>query len=243
MTPHNEARPGDFAEAVLLPGDPDRAAWIAETFFDAPRLVNGVRGELGFSGSYRGMPVSIQSTGIGRPSFSIYAHELVTVYGARRLVRIGTCGGLDAAVEIRHLVVAGSGVMDFEFHKPDAWRRPDAALLEGALARAAADGVPHHLSPIVSSDVFYHGDPLGRFAEARARGVKACDMETSALYGLASRFGVRALSILTVVDNMVTAEETLLSERQALFGPMARLALDTLADDAAKGTDAVTARA
>lgn len=231
MTPHNEARQGDFAEAVLLPGDPDRAAWIAETYFDSPRKVNSIRGELGFTGAYRGMPVSIQSTGIGRPSFSIYAHELMAFYGVKRLVRIGTCGGLDEAVKVRELVIAEQGVMDFEFHKADAWRRPDATLLKLALDRASLDKVPHHLSAIVSSDVFYHGDPLGRFANARARGVKACDMETSALFGLAARFGARSLSICTCVDSLVTGEETQLSERQALFGPMAKLALDTLVDD------------
>jgi purine-nucleoside phosphorylase len=231
MTPHNEARKGDYAEAVLLPGDPDRAAWIAATYLDAPRKVNAIRGALGFTGSYRGVAVSVQTTGIGRPSLSIYVHELLTVYGVKTIVRIGSCGSLDESVGIRSLVIAQSAAMDFEVASLDAWRRPDDRLFALAAARAKAEAVDHHVSPMVCSDVFYHGDPLGRFAKARARGVLACDMETAPLFGLAARFGVRGLSICTVVDSLVTGEEIHNSERQAVFGPMAKLALDTLADD------------
>ncbi len=123
--------------------------------------------------------------------------------------------------------------MDFEVGNADAWRRPDPALFEtaAALGRTARATVPHHACPMVSSDVFYHGDPLGRFAKARARGVLACDMETASIYGMAARFGARALSICTVVDSLVTGEEIDNSERQEVFGPMAKLALDTLAAD------------
>ena len=233
MTPHIEGRKGDYAERVLLPGDPDRAAWIAKTYFDAPRQVNAIRGELGFNGSYLGMPVSVQSTGIGRPSLSIYVHELLTIYGVRTIVRIGSCGSIDENVSLRSLVIAESAAMDFEVGNADAWRRPDSALFETAVApgRTAKATVPHHACPMVSSDVFYHGDPLGRFAKARARGVLACDMETASIYGIAARFGARALSICTTVDSLVTGEEIDNSERQEVFGPMAQLALDTLATD------------
>ena len=231
MTPHNEARKGDYADAVLLPGDPDRAAWIAETYLDAPRKVNAIRGAFGFTGSYHGMPVSVQTTGIGRPSFSIYAHELISAYGVKTIVRIGSCGGLDESVSIRSVVIAQSAAMDFEVDSIDAWRRPDDHLFLTAAARAKADGLPNHVCPMVSSDVFYHGDPLGRFSKARARGVLACDMETAPLFGLAARFGVRGLSICTVVDSLATGDEIHHSERQAVFGPMAKLALDTLAED------------
>lgn len=231
MTPHNEAGQGDFAEAVLLPGDPDRAAWIAETYLDDVRTVNTIRRAMGYTGTYRGMPVSIQATGIGRPSISIYVHELLNTYGVRRVVRIGSCGSLDESVGVRSLVIAHSAVMDFEFGSVDAWRRPDESLFELAVATAKTDGLDHTVCPMVSSDVFYHGDPLGRFAKARARGVLACDMETAAIYGLAARFGVRALSICTVVDSLVTHEEIANSERQAVFGPMSKLALDALLAD------------
>lgn len=231
MTPHNEAAKGDYAEAVLLPGDPDRAAWIAETFFDAPRKVNAIRGALGFTGSYRGVPVSVQTTGIGRPSLSIYVHELLAVYGVKTIIRVGSCGALDQSVAIRSLVVAQSAAMDFEVENADAWRRPDDGLYEIAAGRAKTGDVPGHVCPMVSSDTFYHGDPLGRFSAARARGVLACDMETAPLFGLASRFGVRALSICTVVDSLITGEEIGNSERQAVFGPIAKLALDTLVED------------
>ena len=230
MTPHIEAGKGDYAERVLLPGDPDRAAWIARTFFNQPRQVNSIRGALGFTGSYRGMPVSVQTTGIGRPSLSIYVHELLTVFGVRTIVRIGSCGSLDESVKLRSLVIAEAAAMDFEVENADAWPRPDPALYDIA-AMLAGRGAGHHACPMVSSDVFYHGDPLGRFAKARARGALACDMETAAIYGMAARFGARALSVCTVVDSLVTGEEIDNSERQAVFGPMAELALETLASD------------
>lgn len=233
MTPHNEAGRGDYAEAVLLPGDPDRAAWIADTLLERPRRVNAIRGALGFTGSWRGMPVSVQSTGIGRPSLSIYVHELIVLYGAKRIVRIGTCGGLQAHVGLRALIVAQSAAMDADAGREDGWLLPDAALLSAASAQAAADGLDHHVAPMVCSDHFYHPQPLGRFAAARERGALACDMETSEIFALAARLGARALSVCTVVDSLVTRAEIARSERQAVFGPMARLALDALLRDAA----------
>ncbi len=182
MTPHNEASKGDYAEAVLLPGDPERAQWIAETFLEAPRRVNTVRGELGLTGSYRGMPVSVQATGIGAPSVMIYLHELVATYGARTLVRVGTCGALEAGVGLRSLVIAQSAAMDSAVDDGDGWRSPDEKLFALATGLAAQGDADHHVGPMVSSDTFYHPDPLGRFARARAHGAIACDMETAALF-------------------------------------------------------------
>ena len=230
MTPHNEAQKGDYAEAVLLAGDPARSEWIARTFFDAPRQVNAIRGALGFTGTYRGMPVSVQTTGIGRPSFSIYAHELLAFYGVRRAIRVGTCGGLEEHVRIRDLIIAESARMDFEVEAAKPSRLPDPLLLERAADLARSRGYAHHYGPMVSSDVFYHPEALGRFSRARGEGAVACDMESGPLYSLAEQFGASALSICTVVDNLVTGDETALSERQALFSNMARLALDVLAD-------------
>ncbi len=230
MTPHNEAKKGDFAEAVLLPGDPDRAAWIAETFFDQPRRVNAIRSCFGYTGTYRGMPVSVQATGMGRASFDIMVHELMTFYGVRTAIRVGTCGGLQLDVRIRDVVVVDSARMDFEVTAGHPARPSNPVLLGSARSRAKDDGIAHHVGPIVSSDVYYHPDPVGRFALARRQGAIACDMESAGLYALGEKFGARTLSICTVVDNLITNEETALSERQALFTNMCRLALNVLAD-------------
>lgn len=231
MTPHNEARLEDIAEAVLLPGDPQRAEWIAQTFLESPRLVNTIRGCLGYTGTYRGMMVSVQATGIGRPSFRIYAHELMAFYGVRRAIRVGTCGGLNEGLALRDIVIANAARLDMEVEAGTAPRLPDAGLLHAALGCARAAGVPHGVGAIVSSDVFYHPQGLARFERARTEGAIACDMETSVLYGMAAQFGARVLSICTVVDHMLTGEETALSERQALFTNMCRVALDALSAD------------
>ncbi|HEY6631155.1 MAG TPA: purine-nucleoside phosphorylase [Rhizobiaceae bacterium] len=231
MTPHIEAGMGDYAERVLLPGDPARAAWIAATFLETPRQVNAVRGALGFTGTYRGMPVSVQATGIGRPSLWIYVHELLTLFGVTTLVRTGSAGSLDEKAGLRSAVIAQAAAMDFEIEDADAWRRPDEALYETAVELAGRGGDAHQACPMVSSDMFYHDEPLGRFSGARARGALACDMETAAIYGMAHRFGARTLSICTVVDSLLSGEEIARSERQEVFGPAARLALDTLAAD------------
>ncbi len=230
MTPHNEANKGDYADTVLLPGDPQRAAWIAETFLTAPRCVNARRGALGFTGDFQGRPVSLQSTGIGASSFLIYAHELLDYFGAKTLIRIGTCGGLRAEIGLRSLVISQSAQGEdatsgqvFGLYEADTG--PDPALLALARVRAGELGIPHHVGPTISSDIFYHPKGRARFAPAQAAGAIAVDMETSALYRIAGHFGARALSICAVVDNIVTGEETDYSERQALFADMARLAL------------------
>ena len=227
MTPHNEALIGDFAETVLLPGDPLRAQWIAETFLEDVRCVNRVRGALGFTGTYRSLPVSLQATGMGRPSLAIYLHELVKVYGARILIRIGSCGALTAGLPLRSVFVADSAVMDCDLgSEPD---RPDSALYAATIAAARNQRIECLTGGLVSSDVFYHPTPTTRFDAARAAGIRAVDMETAALFSLARSLGVRALSICTIVDNLLTGEEAALSERQELFRDMARLALEVSA--------------
>jgi purine-nucleoside phosphorylase len=235
VTPHNEAGKGDYAETVLLPGDPQRAEWMARTFLEAPRCVNRRREALGFTGLFRGKPVSIQATGIGVPSFLIYVHELLDFYGATTLIRTGTCGGLTAEVALRSLVIsqsvrAESAVSGQVFGLYEAAATPDPQLFAHALARAAELGIEHSAGLTTCSDIFYHPMGRARFAEAQALGALAVDMETSALYRIATHFGARALSLLTVVDHVVTGKQTEYSERQALFTDMTRLALEVAAD-------------
>ncbi|APH72138.1 purine-nucleoside phosphorylase [Aquibium oceanicum] len=232
MTPHNEAAAGDYAPTVLLSGDPLRSEWIAETFLEDARCVNRIRGALGYTGSYQGMPVSVQTTGIGIPSLSIYVHELLETYGARVLFRVGTCGGLQDHVRIRDLVISQAAATDSgaEGESFGAYRfapAPDLGLLSAAAEEARKSGVRHHIGSTASSDVFYHSAGDERYRPLRAHGLLAVDMETSGLYTLASRFGARALSICMGVDNVFTGESIAEAERQAVFRPMIELALAT----------------
>jgi purine-nucleoside phosphorylase len=238
MTPHNQAERGDYAEAVLLPGDPQRAEWIAENFLSDMRCVNRWRGEPGFTGTFLGVPVSVQSTGIGAPSTAIYVHELLDAYRARTLIRVGTCGGLSEIAKIRSLVISqaagGDATINRDLFAPFEYAPcADFSLLSLAADRAARLGVAFVLGRTASSDTFYHPDHLERFARLRQHGVIAVDMETATLYTLAARFSARALSICTVVDNMITVEEIDPSERMEVFRPMVELALDVVASDAA----------
>ena len=234
MTPHIEAGRGDYAETVLLPGDPERAQWMAETFLDDPRCVNRRRGALGFTGSFRGKPVSIHATGIGVSSFLIYAFELLDYYGVKTLIRTGTCGGLSEDVALRSTVISSAvraeGAISgqvFGLYQPAG---PDPALHALALRRAADLGIACSAGLTICSDIFHHPDGRARFDEPIALGALAVDMETSALYRIAAQFGARALSLLAVVDHIATGELTDYSERQALFGDMTRLALEVAAE-------------
>jgi purine-nucleoside phosphorylase len=231
MTPHLEASPGDYAETVLVPGDPMRAEWIARTFLSDVRCVNGVRGCYGFTGSFRGLPISLQATGMGRPSFTIYVHELVAFYGVRTIIRTGSCGGLTAAMPLRGVFVCDRAVMDTDLEAAAPFVAGDPHLYQRALRCAQAMNLGIFTGPMVSSDVFYHPTPETRFDLPRSLGIRAVDMETANLYALAGRLGFRALSICTLVDNLQTGEETALSERHELFRDMARLALDVAHDD------------
>lgn len=234
LTPHNEAGRDDYAETVLLAGDPQRTEWVARNFLEEARCVNRIRGALGFTGRWRGLPVSVQTTGIGAPSLSIYVHELLDTYGARTLIRIGTCGALAEHVRLRSLVISQSASTDSHVNRQlfglyDYAPSADFQLLRRAAEKAEELAVDHHVGQTASSDVFYHPDGLARFAGVRASGALAVDMETNALYSIAARFGARALSICTVVDSLVTGEGTDPSERQELFRGMIRLALEVVA--------------
>ncbi|RMD47450.1 MAG: purine-nucleoside phosphorylase [Alphaproteobacteria bacterium] len=230
MTIHIGAEPGQIAETVLLPGDPYRARWAAETFLEAPQLVNEVRGMLGFTGLWRGHRVTIHGSGMGMPSLSIYVNELIRDYGARTLVRIGSAGGMAPEVRIRDVVIAmtasyvstPSATLFREMHFSPA---ADWGLLRAAVAAAEARGVRHHVGGIYSSDTFYdERDDLT--AQLTRHGCLAVEMETAELYTVAARHGARALSVLTVSDHLATGEALPSAERERSFGEMVEIALE-----------------
>lgn len=231
MTPHNEAKKGDYAETILLPGDPLRAKWIAETFFDTPRRVNSVRNCLGYTGTYKGLPVSVQATGMGQPSLAIYVHELLAVYSAKTLVRVGTCGGLSADVKVRDIVLAiaasTDGAINRSFEPFTYAPFADFGLLRRAVDLAGERNLVAHVGGILSSDVFYVPEGIESYGGLPQHGILAVEMEASTLYTLAARFKAKALAICTMTDCLVTGAQIGASERQSSLIDMVELALDT----------------
>jgi purine-nucleoside phosphorylase len=233
VTVHLEAKPGDIAPVVLLPGDPLRAQFIAERYLDRAVRHNQLRNALGYTGVYQGKRISVQSTGMGMPSFWIYAHELLESYGAKVLIRVGTCGALQPAVRVRDLILAVSASTDsamirHRFGGMDFAPTADFELLRRAHELATGRGLPIHAGNVLTSDVFYSDDPEWWKRWVR-HGVLAAEMETAALYTVAARFGARALALLTVSDHIITGEHTPPEERQLGFGAMAELALELAA--------------
>jgi purine-nucleoside phosphorylase len=231
MTPHNHAAKGDYADAVLLPGDPLRAKWIAETFLDQPKLVNSVRNCLGYTGSYKGKRVSVQATGMGQPSLGIYVHELINVYGVKSFIRVGTCGGLTTRVKVRDLVMAQAATTDSAIVRdafPGFAFAPvaDYGLLSAAASKAAAAGMTCHVGNMLSSDIFYRPNGFADYQALADAGVLGVEMECATLYLLAARFNARALTICTMTDCLVTHEEIDAAARQSSLVEMAKLALD-----------------
>jgi purine-nucleoside phosphorylase len=231
MTPHNHAIKGDYAEAVLLPGDPLRAKWIAETFLDDAKLVNSVRNCLGYTGTWKGKRVSVQATGMGQPSLSIYVHELINTYGLKTLIRVGTCGGLNAKVKVRDLILAqaastDSAIVRDRFGPYNFAPIADFGLLRAAAEKAEAAGMRFHAGNMLSSDIFYHADGFAGYDKLPDHGVIGVEMEAAALYTLAARFGVKALTICTMTDCLITHEEIDANERQTSLKEMVSLALD-----------------
>ena len=230
MTVHIGAKPGDIAETVLMPGDPLRAKWAAETFLDDPRCVNEVRGMLGFTGTWKGNPVTIHGSGMGMPSLSIYANELIRDYGARTLIRIGSAGAMQEKVRIRDLVIAMTSTTlgtpsRGMFRELNFAPCADFGLLRAAVAVAESKGMPHHVGGIYSSDTFYDERPDLNEAMTR-HGVLAVEMEAAELYILAARHGVRALAVLTISDHLITGEDLPSEDRERSFGDMVQVALE-----------------
>jgi purine-nucleoside phosphorylase len=229
MTVHIGAQKGEIAETVLMPGDPYRAKWAAETFLTDVRLVNEVRGMLGFTGTWNGHPVTIQGSGMGMPSLSIYANELIRDYGAKTLIRIGSCGGMQPHVGIRDVIIAmtastlstpSRGIFKELNFAPCA----DWSLLQAAVAAAEAKGTKTHVGGIYSSDVFYDERPDLNEQMTR-HGILGVEMEAAELYNLAARHSVRALAILTVSDHLQTGEALPSEDRERSFGDMVEIAL------------------
>jgi len=232
MTPHNHAKPGDYAESVLLPGDPLRAKWVAETFLSDAKLVNSVRNCLGYTGTWKGKRVSVQATGMGQPSLSIYVHELINVYGVQNLIRIGTCGGLNAEVKVRDLIIAQGATTDSAIVR-DAFAPfnfapiSDFGLLRSSVEKAEAAGLRYHVGNMLSSDIFYHVLPgLEGYGRLPAHGILGVEMEAAALYTLAARFGRKALAICTMTDCLITHAELSAEDRQSSLKDMVALSLD-----------------
>jgi purine-nucleoside phosphorylase len=234
-TPHISAERGDFAPSILLPGDPLRAKHIADNFLDEVTQVNEVRNMLGFTGVYEGVPVSVMGTGMGIPSASIYATELITEYGVERLIRVGSCGGILPSVKIRDVILAigactDSGVNRVRYGGYDFSATADFGLLRAAADSAEARGVEVKVGNVHSADLFYNPDP-DAFNRMEAMGVLAVEMEAAGLYGVAAEKGGRALTIATVSDHVRTGEATSSEERQQTFDEMVMIALEAIKID------------
>ena len=229
MTIHIGAEKGDIAPTVLMPGDPYRAKWAAETFLQDARCINEVRGMLGFTGTWNGHPVTIQGSGMGMPSLSIYANELIKDYDVQTLIRIGSCGGMQKHVGIRDVILAmtastlstpSRGIFKELNFAPCA----DYGLLAAAHDAAKAKDVPTHVGGIYSSDVFYDERPDLNEQMVR-HGILGVEMEAAELYNLAARHGRRALAVLTVSDHLITHEALPAEDRERSFGDMVEIAL------------------
>ena len=229
-TPHNGAKPGDFAKTVLMPGDPLRAAFIAETFLDSPRLVNNVRGIQGYTGTYRGVPVSVMASGMGMPSMGIYCHELYKEYEVENILRIGSAGAISRRLRLRD-VVAAQGVCTnsnfaHQFQLPGTFAPiADFTLLETAVGAAREMGVEMPVGNLLSSDTFY--DASNSTMKWAEMGVLAVEMEAAALYMTAAYLGKRALAICSISDSIVTGEALPAEDRQTTFTTMMKIALET----------------
>ena len=232
MSIHIAAAKGDIAESILLPGAPLRAKFIAENCLEEPKRCNEVRNMFGYTGRYKGARGSVMGTGMGMPSLSIYVNELLRDFGVRRLVRVGTCGGLVDSVKVRDLVLGiaastDSAVNKVRFTGMDYAPAASFRLLSAAHAAAKALGLEPHVGPILSSDSFYSEDPDQWKLWARF-GVLAVEMESAELYTLAAKYGAEALAILTVSDHLVTGEATPSAERETRFRAMVEVGLKTV---------------
>lgn len=232
MTAHiYAAKKGEIAESILLPGDPLRAKFIAENFLDSPKCYNQIRGMLGYTGTYKGVPVSVQGSGMGMPSMGIYSWELISEYGVQNLIRIGSAGSFQENIKIRDIVLGVSASTDSNYaHTFDLYGTyapcADFDLLLKAKASADKLGIPVHAGNILSSDVFYE-QIEGWWQKWAKMGCLAVEMEAAALYMNAAYLGAKALCILTISDHFITQEQSTSDEREKTFTDMMKIALES----------------
>lgn len=231
-TPHIEAARGDFAETVLMPGDPLRAQALAKKYLDDVRLVNRVRNMLAFTGTFNGKPVSIMGSGMGMPSISIYAHELFDYYGVKQIIRVGTCGGLLDDMQLGDLVLASAANTDSAMNRQhfsgwDLTTSADMGLLNRVREKALERGLNIRTGNVFATDWFYHPDEVF-IDKVRKMGVLALDMESAALYALAQQHSKRALTILSVSDVLPTGEHATHETRQNAFDTAGEVVLDAV---------------
>ncbi|WP_462331531.1 purine-nucleoside phosphorylase [Schwartzia sp. (in: firmicutes)] len=235
MSHHIAAKPGEIAERVLMPGDPLRAKHIAETFLEKPALYSDIRNMLGYTGLYKGVPVSVQGSGMGMPSMSIYATELIDGYDAKKIIRVGTCGALQRNINVRDVVMATASTTDSNIcHNTFGAGMSFApcasfALLEKAVASARDLKVPFHVGNVLSQDKLY--DDEINLKKLAAYGVLAAEMEGAALYLAAAKHHIQALAIFTVSNHLLTNESTPPRERERSFDDMALIALEAIIQD------------
>ncbi|CEN24929.1 purine-nucleoside phosphorylase [Paraclostridium sordellii] len=230
-TAHNNAKLGDIAETILLPGDPLRAKFIAETFLDNPVMYNTVRGMYGYTGYYKGKKISVQGSGMGIPSIGIYSYELINFYGVKNLIRVGSAGAINKNLKVHDIVIGMGACTDSnyanQFNLPGTFA-PIASydLLKKSVDIANSKNINVTVGNIVSNDVFYSDSGLDNLAKWNKMGVLAVEMEAAALYMNAARAGVNALCILTISDCPFTGEECSAHERQVAFTKMMEIALE-----------------
>lgn len=229
-TPHIKAEMGAFAETVLMPGDPLRAKYIADTFLSNVVQVNDVRGMLGFTGEFKGKKVSVMGSGMGIPSISIYAKELITEFGVKNLIRVGSCGAIHDDINLRDVIIASgastdSGVNRARLAGYDFAATASYSLLEPTVNAARAANLPVRVGNVFSADLFY--TPVdGIFDTLANMGILAVEMEAAGLYGVAAEYGANALTVLTVSDHILRGEATSSDERQTTFNEMIEITLE-----------------
>ena len=235
-TPHISAKPGDFGKTVLMPGDPLRSRFIAENFLENPVLVNNVRGVQGYTGTYKGVKVSVMASGMGMPAIGIYSHELFNGYGVENIIRVGSAGAIQEDINLYDIVLAQGACTDSSWakqhHLPAAFAPiGDFRLLCAAAKHCEAHNAVYHVGNVNSSDSFYVEDEgvpeaLTALYNLKKMGVMALEMEAAALYMNAARYGKRALCICTISDHVLTGAETTAAERETAFTTMMKVALD-----------------
>ncbi|MBQ4833590.1 purine-nucleoside phosphorylase [Pseudoalteromonas sp. MMG010] len=231
-TPHISANVGDFAETVLMPGDPLRAQYIAENFLDDAVQVTGVRNMYGFTGTYKGKPVSIMGSGMGIPSMSIYARELIVSFGVKNIIRIGTCGGIGSDIKIRDVIFAQGASTDSNVNRArvrgyDFSAIANFDLLLNGVNAAKKLGIEAKVGNVFTTDTFYQADDTF-YKDLDKLGMLAVDMETAGLYGVAAEYGANAMALFTVSDHVITGEATPADERQSTFNEMVKIALESI---------------